>query len=153
MSALFAAYVAQKSFILAAEFGGLDDRSAAQPRCHCSVNQPRGTQDAVSIACFPLRRRERGHFGAFGELGHPFVADGVRSWPSSRSTAWLTHRYRHRSTPMLPSSSIGSSRPLSLPRLESCTIAGAQRSFLCRRKEFPVNIRRAEKRAHIHSNH
>jgi hypothetical protein len=43
-------------------------------------------------------------------------------------------------------SSIEPSRP------DSCTLAGAQQSFLYRRKEFPVEIRRAEKRAHIHSN-
>ena len=116
------------------------------PRLAQSITE---TPDAVSIACFPLRRCERGHFGAFGELGHPFVADAVRSWPSSRSTAWLTHRYRHRSTAMLPSSSIGSSRPLSLPRPESCApLAGAQRSFLCKEERVSGGHPSRRKRAH-----
>ena len=45
------------------------------------------TPDAVSISCFPPRRRERGHVRAFEEPGHPLDARRGMSWPSSRSAA------------------------------------------------------------------
>ena len=85
----------------------------AQPGHQASALNPLQRQrDAISIVCFRLRRRERGHFGAFGEPDQPLGPGGVLSLPSSRSTAWLTHRYRHRPTAMPPSFSIGSSCPL-----------------------------------------
>jgi hypothetical protein len=54
-------------------------------------------QDAISIACSPPRRRERGHVLAFEEPGHLLHARRERSWPSSRSAAQPKHQFRRRS--------------------------------------------------------
>ena len=89
---------------------GLHER----PRCHGSLNQSQRHRTPSRSRAFHCDDANAAMSELLENLASPLACGGVRSWPSSRSTAWLTHRYRHRSTAMLPSSSIGSSCPLSL---------------------------------------